>query len=55
MSTQADSESHASALEGVEGRESRWAAGDDERENREHIAETGEPNRDALGNADGAS
>jgi hypothetical protein len=23
--------------------ESRWAAGDDERENREHIAATGEP------------
>jgi hypothetical protein len=29
--------------------------GDDERENREQIAETGELNRDALGNADGAS
>lgn len=30
-------------------------AGDDERDNRNHIAETGEPERDALGNADGAS
>lgn len=30
-------------------------AGDDERNNRDHIAETGEPERDALGNADGAS
>lgn len=30
-------------------------AGDDERENCKHIAETGEPERDALGNADGAS
>jgi hypothetical protein len=30
-------------------------AGDDERENRQQIAETGEPQRDALGNADGAS
>jgi hypothetical protein len=29
--------------------------GNDERENREHIAESGEPQRDALGNADGAS
>ena len=29
--------------------------GDDERENREHIDETGEPVTDALGNADGAS
>jgi len=29
--------------------------GDDERENREHIEQTGEPKRDALGNADGAS
>jgi hypothetical protein len=35
--------------------ESRWAAGDDERENREHIAKTGEPKRDALGNGEGAS
>jgi hypothetical protein len=35
--------------------ESRWAAGDDERENREHIARTGEPERDALGNGEGAS
>ena len=35
--------------------QSRWAAGDDERENREHIAKTGEPERDALGNGDGAS
>lgn len=33
----------------------RWTPGDDERENREHIAETGEPQRDALGNAEGAS
>jgi len=31
------------------------AVGDEERENREHIAESGEPQRDALGNADGAS
>jgi hypothetical protein len=31
------------------------ASGDDERENREEIAEGGEPQRDALGNADGAS
>lgn len=30
-------------------------AGDDERENREKIDRTGEPQRDALGNADGAS
>jgi hypothetical protein len=30
-------------------------AGDDERENREEIASSGEPQRDALGNADGAS
>jgi hypothetical protein len=30
-------------------------AGDDEGQNREQIAETGEPQRDALGNADGAS
>jgi hypothetical protein len=30
-------------------------AGDDERENRQQIAESGEPQRDALGNADGAS
>ena len=30
-------------------------AGDDEREAREHIARTGEPDRDDLGNADGAS
>lgn len=29
--------------------------GDDERENREQIGKTGEPNRDELGNADGAS
>lgn len=29
--------------------------GDDEQENREHIEQTGEPNRDELGNADGAS
>jgi hypothetical protein len=36
-------------------RKSRWDAGDDERENREHIAETGEPQRDSLGNAEGAS
>ena len=28
---------------------------DDERENREQIANSGEPRRDALGNADGAS
>jgi hypothetical protein len=30
-------------------------AGDDEGQNRKQIAETGEPQRDALGNADGAS
>ena len=30
-------------------------AGDDERETREHISQTGEPKTDALGNADGAS
>jgi hypothetical protein len=30
-------------------------AGDDERESREEIKRTGEPQRDALGNADGAS
>ena len=30
-------------------------AGDDERENREEIASSGEPQRDALGNAEGAS
>lgn len=29
--------------------------GDDERENRQEIGGTGEPQRDALGNADGAS
>jgi hypothetical protein len=29
--------------------------GDDERENRRQIAQTGEPQRDSLGNADGAS
>ena len=29
--------------------------GDDERESRRHIDETGEPDRDALGNQDGAS
>ena len=30
-------------------------SGDDERENREQIKETGEPKTDSLGNADGAS
>lgn len=30
-------------------------AEDEERSHREHIAETGEPKRDRLGNADGAS
>ncbi len=38
-----------------EGERSRFAAGDDERENREQIARTGEPQRDALGNGEGAS
>ena len=38
--------------------EQRDAAGlpkDDERRSQEHIADTGEPERDALGNEDGAS
>lgn len=38
-----------------DGERSRFAAGDDERENREQIARTGEPQRDALGNGEGAS
>jgi hypothetical protein len=29
--------------------------GDEERENREHLEQTGEPQEDALGNQDGAS
>jgi|tagenome__1003787_1003787.scaffolds.fasta_scaffold19824518_2 hypothetical protein len=51
MSNDADKGSDRHAGDG----DSRWTAGDDERENREHIAKTGEPERDALGNADGAS
>lgn len=31
------------------------SGGDDERDNREQIERTGEPKRDELGNADGAS
>ena len=37
------------------GEDHKPVSGDDERENREEIAEGGEPQRDALGNADGAS
>jgi hypothetical protein len=55
MTTDRDDDTDdSSESEGGEGK-SRWATGDDERETREHIAETGEPQRDALGNASGAS
>ncbi len=37
------------------GEDRATGAGDDERENRQEVAGTGEPQRDALGNADGAS
>ena len=43
----------ADTQERDDGEERVPGAGDDERENRKHIADTGEPERDALDNADG--
>ncbi|MHA3703286.1 hypothetical protein ACXR2U_13995 [Jatrophihabitans sp. YIM 134969] len=40
---------------GASATEALAAAGDDERESRENIDRTGEPDRDDLGNGDGAS
>lgn len=49
------SESADTHSNGSEDDSQEHAGGDDERANRENISETGEPQRDALGNADGAS
>ena len=55
MDTEGNEDQTADRSSGKDPGPSRWAAGDDERENREHIAQTGEPERDALGNGEGAS
>lgn len=56
MSTDQSNETDSSnGQEHGEDAQSRFAAGDDERENREQIAKTGEPQRDELGNTEGAS
>lgn len=56
MSTDPTNDTDTDSSDGSGNGEARLpGAGDDERENRKQIAETGEPQRDALGNADGAS
>jgi hypothetical protein len=56
MSTDRTNDTDTDSSDGSHDGEARVAgAGDDERANRKQIAESGEPQRDALGNADGAS
>ena len=56
MSTDRSNDTNTDSSDGSDGGEARVpGAGDEERENRTQIADTGEPRRDALGNADGAS
>jgi hypothetical protein len=51
----ANHEAAHTSLDHTDSESQNPTGGDDERENREQIARTGEPQRDALGNADGAS
>jgi hypothetical protein len=56
MSTDRTNDTHTDSSDGADDGEARVpGVGDDEGESRKQIAETGEPQRDALGNADGAS